>query len=81
MHYIPEEIADLVLLKSKGMDEAYTASEEWCRTLEDTKKGELRDDQIDRKEQEFKRKAQKWRAFRTHEDQRGIASAADYHDQ
>ena len=63
------------------MDEAYTASEEWCRTLEHIKKGELRDDQIDKKEEEFRRKASKWRAFSNHMDQRGMIAAADYHDQ
>ena len=81
VHEMFEDIADLMLLKVKGMDEACTASEEWCRTLEQIKKGELRDDQIDRKEQAFKHKSVKWRAFRTHMDQRGMVAAPDYHDQ
>ena len=49
-----EEIADLMLLIFKVMNEAYTASEERRRTLEHIKKGDMRDYQIDRKEQEFK---------------------------
>ena len=59
VHEIFEEIADLMLLKVHDMDAVCNASVEWCKTFEHIRRGELRDDEIDKREEELRQKAHK----------------------
>ena len=78
--YIFAETADLMLAKFKDMNEAGKETKEWCETLHHIRRGELRDDVIEDREIKFREKANKWRAFKTRDDQNGMCKAADYHD-
>ena len=63
------------------MSEPWECTEEWCDTLEQIRRGERRDDVIEEREDELRRKANMCNAFIMHEYQVGMCRAADYHDQ
>ena len=50
VHNIFADIADLMLANFPDMSEAWKCTQEWCDTLEQIRRGELRDDVIEERE-------------------------------